>query len=261
MYPILFEFFGFPISTFGVMMAVGFLVSAWVVGRRLGEYGLDPELSSTILIYAMIGGVVGSKLYFAIDESLRTGAPFLELLLSRAGITWYGGLIGGTLFVTLATRWHEIPTRVVASCVANAAPFGQACGRIGCFLVGDDYGRETNVPWAVAFPKGAPPTQDPVTGRIFAVHPTQLYEVAWLLLIGAVLWRRRRTSPFLFGEYLMLAAVGRFVIEFLRVNEPLALGFTQPQWIAIGLFTLGASGWLWFRGRPEPLPVRAPAAR
>src|SRR5688572_16487568 len=254
MYPTLFEFFGFPISTFGVMMAVGFLVSAWVVGRRLAEYGLDPELSSTILIYAMIGGVVGSKLYFSIDESLRTGAPFLELLLSRAGITWYGGLIGGTLLVTLATRWHKIPTRVVASCVANAAPFGQACGRIGCFLVGDDYGRKTDAPWGVAFPQGSPPTFDPV-------HPTQLYEVAWLLMIGAFLWRRRRTSPFLFGEYLMAAAVGRFAIEFLRVNQPLALGFTQPQWIAIGLFTLGACGWLWFRGRPEPLAVRASATR
>lgn len=246
MYPILFEFFGFPISTFGVMMAVGFLVSAWIVARRLGEYGLDPEFSSTILIYAMIGGVVGSKLYFAVDESLRSGLPFFDLLLSRAGITWYGGLIGGTLLVTLATRIHGLSTRVVASCVATAAPFGQACGRIGCFLVGDDYGRPTDVPWGIAFPEGAPPTAVPV-------HPTQLYEVVWLLLIGALLWRRRRASPFLFGEYLIAAAVGRFAIEFLRINEPLALGFTQPQWIAIGLFSLGACGWLYFRGRPEPV--------
>jgi phosphatidylglycerol:prolipoprotein diacylglycerol transferase len=253
MYPILFEFFGFPISTFGVMMAVGFLLSAWIVARRLAEYGLDPEFASTILIYAMIGGVAGSKLYFAIDESLRGGAPFFELLLSRAGITWYGGLIGGTLLVTLATRWHGLPTRVVASCVATAAPFGQACGRIGCFLVGDDYGRPTDLPWGIAFPEGAPPTLVPV-------HPTQLYEVAWLLLVGAVLWRRRRTSPFLFGEYLMAAAIGRFAIEFLRVNEPLALGATQPQWIAIGLFGLGAFGWLYFRRRPEPLRLSTPAA-
>ena len=253
MYPILFEFFGFPISTFGVMMAVGFLLSAWIVACRLAEYGLDPEFASTILIYAMIGGVAGSKLYFAIDESLRGGAPFFELLLSRAGITWYGGLIGGTLLVTLATRWHGLPTRVVASCVATAAPFGQACGRIGCFLVGDDYGRPTDLPWGIAFPEGAPPTLVPV-------HPTQLYEVAWLLLVGAVLWRRRRTSPFLFGEYLMAAAIGRFAIEFLRVNEPLALGATQPQWIAIGLFGLGAFGWLYFRRRPEPLRLSTPAA-
>jgi phosphatidylglycerol---prolipoprotein diacylglyceryl transferase len=259
MYPILFEFFGFPISTFGVMMAVGFLVSAWIVSRRLGEYGLDPEFSSTILIYAMVGGVLGSKLYFAIDESLRQGQPFLALLLSRAGITWYGGLIGGTGLVILATRIHHIPTRVVASCVANAAPFGQACGRIGCFLVGDDYGHPTQLPWAVAFPKGAPPTIDPVTGRVFSVHPTQLYEVAWLLLIGALLWRRRRSSPFLFGEYLIAAAIGRFAIEFVRVNEPLALGLTQPQWIAIGLAAIGSCGWFYFRGRPEPLAVSKPA--
>src|SRR5262245_12735624 len=180
MYPILFHFFGFPISTFGVMMAVGFLVSAWIVSRRLAEYGLDPEYSSTILIYAMIGGVLGSKLYFAVDESLRTGQPFLALLLSRAGITWYGGLIGGTLLVTTASRFHGLPTRVISSCVATAAPFGQACGRIGCFLVGDDYGRPTGVPWGIAFPEGAPPTDVPV-------HPTQLYEVAWLLLVGALL--------------------------------------------------------------------------
>jgi phosphatidylglycerol:prolipoprotein diacylglycerol transferase len=235
------------------MMAVGFLLSAWIVARRLGEYGLDPEFSSTILIYAMIGGVAGSKLYFAIDESLRSGHPFFDLLLSRAGITWYGGLIGGTLLVTIATRIHGLPTRVVASCVATAAPFGQACGRIGCFLVGDDYGRPTDVPWGVAFPMGAPPTDVPV-------HPTQLYEAAWLLLIGALLWRRRRASPFLFGEYLMAAAAGRFAIEFLRVNPLLALGFTQPQWIAIGLFTLGACGWLFFRSRPETLRPSASAS-
>jgi phosphatidylglycerol:prolipoprotein diacylglycerol transferase len=255
-YPVIFDFDGFVISSFGVMMAVGFLVSAWIVGRRLREYGLDPELSSTILVYAVVGGVVGSKLYFAVDEWLRTGEPFLSLLLNRAGITWYGGLIGGTLAVTLGTKIHRIPTRIVASCVAVAAPFGQACGRIGCFLVGDDYGRETDLPWGVAFPKGAPPTVDPVTGRVFAVHPTQLYEVAWLLAIGALLWRRRKRSPFLFGEYLMLAAIGRFAVEELRVNPEVALGLTEPRWIAILLFALGAAGWAYFRARPERVPAR-----
>jgi phosphatidylglycerol:prolipoprotein diacylglycerol transferase len=249
MYPILFEPFGFPISTFGVMMAIGFLVSAWVVGKRLGEYGLDPEHSSTILIYAMVGGVLGSKLYFAVDEWLRAdSAVFTDLLFARAGITWYGGLIGGTLAVTLGTRIHGLSTRWVSSCVANAAPFGQAFGRIGCFLVGDDYGRVTDLPWGVAFPKGAPPTLDPV-------HPTQLYEVVWLLFVGALLWRRRKHSPFLFGEYLALAAIGRFFIEMLRVNPKVALGLTEPQWIAIGLLTLGLSGWLFFRKRPEAQPA------
>ncbi len=249
MYPILFEIFGFPISTFGVMMAVGFLASAWIVSLRLREFGADPELSSTILIYAMIGGVLGSKLYFAIDEGLRTGAPFSALLFSRAGITWYGGLIGGTVLVTLATRIHGISTRMVASCVANAAPIGQAFGRVGCFLVGDDYGRPTDAAWGIAFPQGAPPTTIPV-------HPTQLYEVVWLVLLGAVLWRRRRSSHFLFGEYLMGAGIGRLVIEIWRVNPRVALGLTEAQWIAIGLIALGAIGLLVFRGRPEAEALR-----
>jgi phosphatidylglycerol:prolipoprotein diacylglycerol transferase len=250
LYPILFEIFGFPISTFGVMMAVGFLASAWIVSVRLREYGEDPELSSTILIYAMIGGVLGSKLYFAVDESLRTGAPFGALLFSRAGITWFGGLIGGTVLVTLATRIHRVSTRMIASCVANAAPIGQAFGRIGCFLVGDDYGRPTDAPWGIAFPQGAPPTTVPV-------HPTQLYEVVWLVLLGTVMWRRRDKSSFLFGEYLIGAGIGRFVIETWRVNPRVALDLTEAQWIAIGLIVCGALGLLIFRGRAEVEAIRA----
>jgi len=245
MHPILFHVFGFPISTFGVMMAAGFLVSAWIVGIALRERGLDPDHASTILVYAMLGGIVGSKLYFAVDESLRTDQAFWSLLFSRAGITWYGGLIGGTVAVTLGTRLHGLPTRTVANAVALAAPFGQALGRIGCFLVGDDYGRPTDLPWGIAFPEGAPPTWTPV-------HPTQLYEMAWLLCAGALLWRRRQRSPFLFGEYLALAGLGRFLIEFLRVNPRVALGLTEPQWIGMVLFALGTAGWIYFRTRPEP---------
>jgi phosphatidylglycerol---prolipoprotein diacylglyceryl transferase len=246
MYPILFEPFGYPISTFGVMMAVGFLVAAWHTGLRLREYGLDPELASTILIYAMVGGVLGSKLYFAIDESLRTGIPFRELFLSRAGITWYGGLIGGTLAVALGCVIHGLPMRVVASSVAVAAALGQTLGRVGCFLVGDDYGRPTDLPWGIAFPEGSPPTFVPV-------HPTQLYEAGWLLVVAALLWRRRRRSPFLFGEYLALNGLGRFFVEFLRVNPVVALGLTQPQWIGLALVAVGVLGWLYFRDKPEPI--------
>ena len=189
MYPVLWEPFGFPISSFGVMMAVGFLVSDRIVARRLGEQGLDRELSSTILVWAVLCGVLGAKLYFAVENTLRGERFFFDALFDRAGLVWFGGFIGGALGVTLGTRLHKIPTGAVAAAVANAAPFGQACGRVGCFLVGDDYGRPTDAWYGIAFPEGAPPTSVPV-------HPTQLYEVAWLLLIGALLWRRRKASPF-----------------------------------------------------------------
>lgn len=244
MYPVLFEIFDMPVTSFGVMMALGFLVSWWIVGRRLDEQGLNPELSSTLLLYAMIGGVGGAKLYWAVDNTLRGAGPFLELLLRRDGITWYGGLLGGIIAVSLGARLARLPLRKVADSIASAAPFGQTFGRIGCFLVGDDYGRPTELPIGIAFPQGAPPVHVPV-------HPTQLYEALWLTLVGVLLWRRRKHSPFLFGEYLALSAIGRFAVEILRLNPKVALGMTAAQWIAIGLCMGGALLWLYFRKRPE----------
>src|SRR5215468_2402415 len=209
MYPVLFTIPGidFPISTFGVMLAAGFLVGTWITGIRLGEEGYEPD-ATTLLIYVMLGGILGAKLYFAVDTHLRDGEPFASLLFARAGLTWYGGLLGGA-----------------------------ALGAIGCFLVGDDYGGRTELPWGVRFPEGSPPTDVPV-------HPTQLYEVAWLLPVAALLWARRRRSPFLFGEYLALNGLGRLVIEHWRVNPRVALGLTEPQWIGIALVVAGVGGWI-----------------
>jgi len=245
MYPIVWEPFGFPISSFGVMLALAFLVGTWITAVRMREEGLDPDVATTILIYVMIGGIGGSKLYFAIDNSIRDDVPILPLLLARDGITWYGGLIGATLLGALGCRIHGVPIFTFMNCAAVAGAVGQAIGRIGCFLVGDDYGRPTDLPWGVAFPEGAPPTTE-------RVHPTQLYEVLWLLPVAGLLWHRRHQSPFLFGEYLALNGLGRLVIESWRVNPPLALGLTQPQWIGIALITVGSVSWLYYRTHPRP---------
>jgi len=121
MYPVLFEIFGFPISTFGVMLAIAFLTGTWLVARRMQEIGIDPEAATTVLIYAMVGGIGGSKLYFAIDVSLREGIPFTQLLFAREGITFYGGLIGAILACLVAARVHGIPTGALFNCLALAA--------------------------------------------------------------------------------------------------------------------------------------------
>ena len=94
----------------------------------------------------------------------------------------------------------------------------------------------------MSFPRGAPPTHDPV-------HPTQLYEIAWLLPVAALLWKRRRESPFLFGEYVAFNGLGRLVIENWRVNPKVALGLTEPQLIGLGLIALGVGGWVYFQRR------------
>jgi phosphatidylglycerol:prolipoprotein diacylglycerol transferase len=241
-HPILFEIpiIHFPISSFGVMMALGFLLGTWITSVRLREEGLDPELAWTILLWVMLGGVAGSKLYFAVDTWLREGQPFLSLLFAREGITWYGGLLAGTLVGAIGCRANGVSWVTFANCGCIGAAVGQALGRMGCFLVGDDYGRVSDVPWAMAFPQGSPVTLEPV-------HPTQLYEMAWLLLVAGFLWRRRRRSPFLFGEYLALNGLGRFVIELWRVNPRVALSLTEPQWIGVALLVLGAVGWVYHR--------------
>jgi phosphatidylglycerol:prolipoprotein diacylglycerol transferase len=248
MYPVVFELFGFPISSFGVMLAIAFLAGTWITAVRMREIGLDPEGATTLLVYAMVGGIGGSKLYFAVDVWLRDGIPFTQLLFAREGITFYGGLLGAIALVILGTRIHGIPTGRFFECVCLGGALGQAIGRLGCFLVGDDYGRPTELPWGIAFPAGAPPTLDPV-------HPTQLYEMAWLLGVTAVLWARRRHSPLLWGEYLVLAAIGRFSIEFVRTNPRVALGLSEAQWIAIALASVGALSWLYARRSPAAAPA------
>jgi phosphatidylglycerol---prolipoprotein diacylglyceryl transferase len=244
MIPELFTIFGFSISPFGVMMALAFLVGSWITAIRMREEGLDPELATTLLVYVMLGGILGSKLYFAIDTHLRTQVPLSSLLFARDGITWYGGLIMGTLVGAIGARIHGVSVKKVMDCCAIAAAVGQAIGRVGCFLVGDDYGQPTDLPWGVAFPRGAPKTDVPV-------HPTQIYEILWLLPVAGLLWKRRHKSPFLFGEYLFLNGVGRLVIETLRLNPKVAFGLTEPQIVGIALIAIGTSSWLYFQAQRE----------
>ena len=244
MYPELFRIGNFPISTFGLMMATAFLVGSWITARRMKEVGLDPDLATTVLVYVMLGGILGSKLYFAIDVSIREGRPFTDLLFARDGITWYGGLILGTVIGAIGARIHGVSVVQMMNCVAPAVAVGQAIGRVGCFLVGDDYGKASDLPWAVAFPRGAPPTDPGVR-----VHPTQVYEILWLLPVAFVLWKRRDKSPFLFGEYLVANGLGRLAIETLRVNPRVLGGLTEPQIVGLLLIAGGSASWLYLRSR------------
>jgi phosphatidylglycerol:prolipoprotein diacylglycerol transferase len=255
-YPVLWEPFGFAISSFGVLVAIGFLAGGKIGEIYFRERGLDPDLAWRIVIYCMVGGVVGSKLWYAGEHMARGDeGSFFSFFLSRAGMTWYGGLVGGALGGILAARVTRVGLLEVSNATASALLVGQFFGRVGCFLVGDDYGHRSDAPWAVAFPQGAPPTIDPLTREVFAVHPTQLYEVAWLGAGALLIWSRRKHSPSLFAEYLMFAGLGRFWIEFFRTNPPLLGPLTNAQVVAVACVAGGAVLWLVLRGRgasPEP---------
>jgi phosphatidylglycerol:prolipoprotein diacylglycerol transferase len=158
--------------------------------------------------------MLGAKLIWALEHA--GDEPFANLLFSRGGMSWYGGFAGGVLAGLFVMQRRKLSKLAVLAAAAPALAVGHAIGRIGCFLVGDDYGWPTDLPWGVAFPQGLPPTDVPV-------HPTQLYEAAGLAAIAAILLRLRRAGRpdgVVLGRYLMLAGALRFAIEFVRVHEP-----------------------------------------
>jgi phosphatidylglycerol---prolipoprotein diacylglyceryl transferase len=256
MFPVLIDLFGFHVSSFGALLALGVVLGTWVGANLFEEQGLTRELAWTLAIWALIGGLLGAKGWFMAERWMRDPSQFdlSALLLGPGGLTWYGGFAGGFVAVTAALRVHGVSFWKMVNIAPIPALLAQAIGRVGCFMVGDDYGRASDVPWAVAFPKGAPPTLE-------RVHPTMLYEAAWLTLCIFILWPRRRTSPSLFGEYLVLAGVGRFCNEFLRVNPPLVGPFSNAQVVSLLFVATGISLWLWGRQRATDANTPAPLAQ
>lgn len=205
----------FEVTSFGVLVAVGALVGLWLFERERRWSGL-PDGAVDAAMAGVFGGLAGAKLAWAVEHAGRAG-PFLDLLFSRGGLSWFGGFAGGLAAGLALLRRRRIPIVPVLAAATPALAIAHAIGRVGCFLVGDDYGVPSDLPWAVAFPEGLPPTTTPV-------HPTQLYEMVALLPLALVLlhWRRqRRSDRFVLGWYLVAAGAVRFLIEFLRMRESL----------------------------------------
>ena len=232
MYPVIFRIGSFEVTSFGVMVAVGAMVGLWLFRRELLKSGL-PESAADSALAGLIGGIVGAKLLYVAEN--MSDAPVLDLLTDRGGMSWFGGLVGGVgagLLMMALKKWPPIP---VLSAATPALALGHLLGRIGCFLVGDDYGRPTTMPWGVAFPEGLPPTDVPV-------HPTQLYEAAFLALLTWLLirWRRRGVADAtVVGRYLVLAGGFRFALEFVRINVRVAGPLTTAHLFALGIVLAG----------------------
>lgn len=193
--------------------------------------------------------MAGAKLLWTFEHLGEE--PALSLLLSRGGMSWFGGFAGGLAAGLWLMRRRRLPIMAVLAAATPALAIGHAIGRIGCFLVGDDYGRPTDLPWGVAFPEGLPPTAVPV-------HPTQLYEAAALVPVALLLlrWRARgRPDRFVLGGYLLLAGLVRFGIEFLRINERVVGPFSVAHLAALAVVLAGV---LLLRGARQPHAGREP---
>jgi phosphatidylglycerol---prolipoprotein diacylglyceryl transferase len=232
MYPVLFRIGDFEITSFGVMVAIAALTGVWLFGRELKRGGL-PEQASDAAVVGVIGGLLGAKLLWTVEFAGQDSVS--NLLFSRGGFSWFGGFLGGVGSGLWMLHRHRVPLIPALAAAAPALAVGHAIGRIGCFLVGDDYGRPSGLPWAVAFPEGLPPT----TAR---VHPTQLYEAAALAVVAWLLirWRRRGVADAeVLGRYLVLAGSIRFAIEFIRVNLRILGPLTLAHVLALSLVVVG----------------------
>jgi phosphatidylglycerol---prolipoprotein diacylglyceryl transferase len=252
-YPLTIRIGGFEVTGYGIMMMIAFLAGGWLISLELRRRGLREDYAGDMIAAAVVGGIIGAKLWYV--------ALFRdpEALFSRGGLVWYGGFIGGVVAV-LANGWRlKVPTRWTMQIGAPALAAAYALGRVGCFLVNDDYGRPTSLPWGMRFPRGLPPSTaanlqqqfgiavpagtDP--NAVLAVHPTQLYEVAIMLVAFAILWRLRtkdKPTGWLFGLYLVFAGIERFFVEILRAKDDrLVWGLTLAQVTSVLLVIIGAA--------------------
>jgi len=242
------------LQTFGICFGLAFVACGLVLARRLQEIGKPRDWAYEIVFSALIGGIVGARVDYIVQNYDKVSHDLLGNLFSGSGLVWLGGLLGGAAGVCLwAWRRGFLSVALLDLCAVPLA-IGYAIGRIGCQLSGDgDYGTKSDLPWAMSYPHGTVPTD-------VKVHPTPVYETLAMGAVALFLWSLRdRVRPgALFALYLVLAGVERLLVEFIRRNDELALGLTLPQLISVGMIVVGGV-WL-ARLRTAAPPATSAAA-
>ena len=248
MYPILFKFGPITVYSFGLFMALAALSAAWVVSAELKRRGYNSELASTLVFAAAVGGLIGARALFIVEEWNNFLQTPLNYIFTGAGFTWYGGFFGGAAAASWVARRNNIPWLVAADIAAPALALAYGVGRIGCHVAGDgDWGSVTDVAWGVAYTNAIIGWVDPSTGIPYPpgtrVHPTPIYEFIQAVAVFGILWSLRKNNyapGTLAWLYLILAGFSRFVVEFWRINPALGWGLSEAQWFSLALIALGS---------------------
>jgi phosphatidylglycerol---prolipoprotein diacylglyceryl transferase len=239
------------LQTFGICFALGFLAAGIVLSRLLQELGRPADWAYEIIFAGLVGGLVGSRLDYLLQNWDDVSDDVLGSLFSGSGLVWIGGFAGGALGVLLWAWYRGFLTLTLLDVASVPLALGYAIGRIGCQLSGDgDYGKESDLPWAMAYPDGTEPTSD-------QVHPTPIYETLAMGGVALLLWQLRdRFRPgTIFALYLVLSGLERLLIEFIRLNDDVFAGLTLAQLLSVAMIAAGGA-WL---ARQWPLTAgRAP---
>lgn len=244
------------VGGFGLAMLMCFVIGQILLHRELTRRGYDPAPVGDLVFAAVVGGLLGAKIYYAIL------VQDMGALFDRAGFVFWGGLIGGIIATSLVVRFKKLRWSTITDASAMSLAAAYSVGRTGCWAVGDDYGRPWSSPLAVQFPEGAPPSTAGNMSQLFgvsfpagtdpsaliAVHPTQIYEVILGFVMFLIIWRFRdhtHAAGWLFGLYAVLAGLERFIIEFVRAKDDRFFGgLTLAQVIALGFVAAGIA-WMY----------------
>jgi phosphatidylglycerol:prolipoprotein diacylglycerol transferase len=239
------------LQTFGICFAFAFLASGATMARRLQELGQPVDWVYEMVFAALIGGLVGSRVDYLVQNWSDVSDDLVGNIFSGSGLVFYGGLFGGAIGVILWALRRGVLSWTLADAAAVPITIGYAVGRVGCQVSGDgDYGTRSDLPWAMAYPDGTVPTTD-------KVHPTPVYETFTMGIVALVLWQlRERFAPgVLFGLYLVIVGVERFLVEIIRRNDSVVAGLTLPQLVSIGCVALGSAIIVNRRAALRPAPA------
>ncbi len=269
MYPIFFrlpEWFPFlggePITSFGVFMFLAFLTGGMFLRAEMARVELEADKAWDILFMAVVGGVLGAKIYYILLNYPQLMETPKSLIFSRGGMVWYGGFLGALGLILWEVKRSKLPLGRMADITAPALAIAYGVGRIGCLLVGDDYGRPTAAWVGIKFPQGTPPTRvdalesqfgiqvDPALieqfGQVVPVHPTQIYEIGLSVVIFLILWQlrsHRHRLGFVWMVWMILAGAERLLVEVVRVKDDRFFGpMTLAQVLSLALITAGIIG-------------------
>jgi phosphatidylglycerol:prolipoprotein diacylglycerol transferase len=236
MFPVIFQIGPLKVHSFGLMVMIAFLVGGWMVTQELRRRGIVPDHLEGYPMFALLGGIAGARLYYLFEHAGQVQEHFFATVFGGAGLTWYGGAVGGALAVLLWAHHKKQPLLSMCDAFAPGLAAAYGVGRIGCQLAGDgDYGPPSDAPWAMAYPHGVVPTAVPV-------HPTPVYEVLMMIPVVALLWgmRKRWKRPgHLFGLYLVLVGIERWIAEIFRVRPEKTMGMSTAQWFSVVAIMLG----------------------
>lgn len=266
MIPKLFQIGPVPVYSYGLFLGISFIVASYLLSKEFKRKKMDENVAVNITFLALIGGILGAKLLYIVEEwSYISSLPSNKLfttdgLFSAQGLTFYGGFILATLFIYFYVRSKKIPFLRVCDAAAPSLTIGYGIARIGCHLAGDgDYGLPVSefaswVPWGTNYSNGTVPPSAAFRGTEIAqkfggvvpdnilCHPTPVYEFILGIIIFSILWYYRKKFKVdgkLFFIYLILSGAARLMVEFIRLNPKIIFGLSEAQLISVILITIG----------------------